>query len=303
MRVFVTAAVISAAFIVLGAGQAAAVQSLSLAGGPIRLQVKPGGTEAFQLRVAATPGSRVSFRGCGLFTDEAGRVVFLEKTAGDWRPDGWLLGAPQGITVPASGRAVLPFHLAVPSSAEPGTHSSALLFTAEQPGRPSRLAFRLRIGTRLVVDVPGPAGAALEIASAGYAPATIGVTVTAVIMNAGRRSFVPSVSASAGASAGILSLNARQPELLPGERRLFSGHTGPLSPGRWTLLITASAAGLHAERIITVNIPGRNSAGPQPLFGVLGLMTALEQTSRRRRARKCGLSRGEAKLDEEEVRT
>jgi hypothetical protein len=136
--------------LVLPAGTARERPVVALSASPARVLVEPGRRQVIALRNVASTTTAVSARAGGLTLDLRGRPRLVVRSPAS----SWLKLSPRELVVRGGGSAELSVEPRVPQGVEPGHHHAVVLL-ATRATRADGVAVRMRIGVRVVVQVPG----------------------------------------------------------------------------------------------------------------------------------------------------
>ncbi|MFJ5680341.1 hypothetical protein [Streptomyces sp. NPDC093097] len=163
--------------------------------GPARtsfyLEGPPGTALTDRLAVRNPSGRPVTVRLAGAGGDGAGA---------------WLALAPDRVTVPPRTRASVPFTVAVPRDAAPGSHPGTLTVTDGTPGAPTRIPLRLR--------VTGPTLSALTVEHLAVIRRGAAAVIRYTLVNRGNTALRPRLALRADGLFGPLLRRPARP--LPG---------------------------------------------------------------------------------------
>ncbi|MFI1204738.1 hypothetical protein ACH4VR_35815 [Streptomyces sp. NPDC020883] len=228
-RTAATGAVLAAAVVLPAPAAAAAAPGWSAA---------PTGTARTSFYLEGPPGTALTDR---LDVRNPSLRPVTVRLAGDGG-DGsgaWLaFGSPE-VTVPPRTRAGVPFTVAVPRTAVPGSHLGTLTVTGTGPGAPTRIPVRLR--------VTGPTLSALTVEQVSVTRRGSAVVIHYTLVNRGNTALRPRLAVRADGLFGALLRRPAHtlPDVLPPGARVDRTETWPDPPALdpVDIRLTATAAG------------------------------------------------------------
>ncbi|MFD7629368.1 hypothetical protein ACFV7Q_25640 [Streptomyces sp. NPDC059851] len=235
--------------------------------------------------LAGAPGAVLDDRLTLANPSDRERTLTLRGADAHQAPDGGFAVRPAGATtgagswisfgtaatvkIPARTRAVVPFTVTLPPSAQPGDHPAAVV--AAEGGRDAAVRIHLRVG--------GPTLAALTVEDVSVRGRGAGAEVGYTLVNRGNVTLAPGLSLRAEGLFGTLPgrpHRALPVELLPGQRlRLSEPWPGAplLDAVDLTLDVTAPGAAPASARASVRLAPRWAAAGTGGVLLALGAVT------------------------------
>ncbi|CAM5368571.1 hypothetical protein SALBM135S_08538 [Streptomyces alboniger] len=205
------------------------------------------------------------------------------------------------VIVPASGKATVPFTVAVPRTASPGDHPGAVIALDKRVARAEGTGFGIRqaVGARIYLQVNGERKPGLSVRDVRFdyeVPLVPGLgenaTVTYTLVNSGNVQLEPRVDLKAKGLFGRTSFDSagnRLPaELMPGQRVRITQKWAAPPPLDWgSVELTASDKG--GELVESASTGYRTVHwGALVALALVVILLIAGVTARRRRARAAG---------------
>ncbi|WP_438487643.1 COG1470 family protein [Streptomyces sp. S186] len=294
-RTAATGAVLAAAVVLPAPAAAAAAPPAAARAGPSGpaapgWSAAPTGTARTSFYLEGPPGAALTDRLA--VRNPSGRPVTV-RLAGDGGDGGdgagaWLAFGTPELTVPPRTRASVPFTVAVPRTAAPGSHPGTLTVTGTAPGARTRIPVRLR--------VTGPTLSALTVEQVSVTRRGSAVLIHYTLVNRGNTALRPRLAVRADGLFGpLLRRTARTlPGVLPPGARADRTETWPDPPAldAADIRLTATAAdGAHGTATASyVPVPWGAGAALLVLLAAGGVGWAVVR--RRRRTGRTGSAGG-----------
>lgn len=205
---------------------------------PVWLELRGSETASFTLNVMSEGDGVIGADIEDYAFNFEGRPLFFTRGSQKWSASKWLRFSPGLMKV--KGRKVTQFVIAVkiPKGSYPGTHNAAVFFT-EKAAKRGGFRFSIRIGSRILIVVPGKARSRFGIQRCGVRRFGNGsISLWATLQNSGNCHICPSGSVTLrGPKNSEGPMTAVEPLLLPEETRIFSHRFPKLKPGNYQAVI------------------------------------------------------------------
>lgn len=217
----------------------ASIEKIGVDRTPIWLELKRGETTAFTVKVFSKGQGVIGADVADYIIDNEGHPEFVSSTSRRWSASKWLSFDHRLKQVKGREISTFSFLVRVPASSFPGTHNAAIFF-CQKVRRSKGLRFAMRIGSRLLVRVPGKAMTKFDLKRAGVDVSDEGnVNVRATLSNSGdthiKAAGFVHLRGPTTADGGLESV---EPVILPGESRQFSHVFYRLKPGNYRASMT-----------------------------------------------------------------